>query len=47
MEVEGVGVLDARHQQRAAAVGLLDVDGEAEADVLVADDAGLAVAGST
>ena len=42
-EVEGVGVLDARHEQRAAAVALLDVDGEAEAEVLVADDVGLAV----
>ena len=31
------------HEQRAAAVGLLHVDGEAEADVLVADDPRLAV----
>ena len=31
------------HQQRAAAVALLDVDGEAEAEVLVAHDVGLAV----
>ena len=37
-EVEGVGVLDDGHQQRAAAVALLHVDGDAEADVLVADD---------
>ena len=35
-EVEGVGVLDARHQQGARAVGLLDVDGQAEPDVRVA-----------
>ena len=42
-EVEGVGVRMHRHEQRAAPSRLLDVDGEAEADVLVADDAGLAV----
>ena len=41
-EVECVGVLDARHQQGAAAVALLLVDGQPEADVLVVDDAGLA-----
>ena len=42
-EVERVGVLDDRDEQRARAVALLDVDGEAEAEVLVADDLGLAV----
>ena len=42
-EVEGVGVADDRHEQAAAAVGLLEVDGQAEPDVLVADDPGLAV----
>ena len=42
-EVERVGVADHRHEQGAGAVGLLHVDGEAEADVLVADDARLAV----
>ena len=42
-EVERVGVADHRHEQRAAAVALLDVDGDAQADVLVADDARLAV----
>ena len=43
VEVEGVGLLDAGHEQRAAAVALLDVDGEAEAEVVVAHDVGLAV----
>ena len=38
-EVQRVGVADHRHEQGAAAVLLLDVDGEAEVDVLVADDA--------
>ena len=42
-EVEGVGVLDVRDEQRAGAVGLLHVDREAEVDVLVAHDRGLAV----
>ena len=42
-EVERVGVAEHRHDQRAAAVGLLDVDGEAHVDVRVADDARLAV----
>ena len=42
-EVEGVGLLDVRHDQRAGAVGLLHVDGEAEVHVLVVHDAGLAV----
>ena len=41
-EVEGVGVLDARHEQRAAPVALLLVDGQTESHVLVVDDAGLA-----
>ncbi len=41
-EVERVGVLDARDQQRARPVALLPVDREAEPDVLVVDDAGLA-----
>ena len=35
-EVEVVGVADDRHDERAAAVGLLDVDGEAEVDGVVA-----------
>ena len=35
-EVELVGVADDRHDERAAAVGLLDVDGEAEVDGVVA-----------
>ena len=42
-EVEGVGVRDARHDERARAVALLHVDREAEADVLVAHDPGAAV----
>ena len=42
-EVERVGVADDRDQERAAAVALLDVDGDAQPDVLVAHDAGLAV----
>ena len=42
-EVEGVGALDHRHQQRARPVGLLEVDGDAEPDVLVMDDLRLAV----
>ena len=42
-EVERVGVLDVRHEQRARAVVLLQVDREAEVDVLVAHDRGLAV----
>ena len=42
-EVESVGVSDARHQQGPAPVGLLEVDGDAEADVVVANDPGLAV----
>ena len=42
-EVQGVGVADDGDEQAAAAVGLLDVDGQAQADVLVADDPGLAV----
>src|SRR5690606_16178968 len=37
------GVAVDRNEQGPVAVGLLDVDGQAEADVLVADDAGLAV----
>ena len=41
-EVERVGVLDARHQQGAAAVALLLVDREPEPHVLVMDDARLA-----
>ncbi len=43
-EVERVGVLDARHEQRAAPVALLLVDGQAEPHVLVVDDARLALA---
>ena len=42
-EVERVGVLDVRDEQRARAVGPLDVDREAEVHVLVAHDDGLAV----
>ena len=42
-EVERVGVADDRDHERAAAVALLDVDGEAQADVLVAHDPGLAL----
>ena len=41
-EVERVGLLDARHEQRAAAVALLLVDGQAQPHVLVVDDARLA-----
>ena len=43
-EVERVGVLDARHEQRAAPVALLLVDGEAQPHVLVVDDARLSLA---
>ena len=43
LEVEGVGVADARHDQRARAVGLLDVHGQAETDVVVTDDRRLSV----
>ena len=43
-EVEGIGVLDARDEQRAAPVALLLVDGEAQPDVLVVDDARLSLA---
>ena len=39
-EVEGVGVAHDRHHERPRAVRPLDVDREAEADVLVAHDAG-------
>ena len=42
-EVERVGVTDDRNHQRPAAVGLLDVDGEAHVHVLVDDDPRLAV----
>ena len=42
-EVEGVGGLDARHQQRAGPVGLLLIDREAEIEVLVTDHVRLAV----
>ena len=42
-EVERVGVAHDRHEQRAAAVALLEVDRDAEAHVLVADHARLAV----
>ena len=42
-EVERVGVADHGHDERAAAVGLRHVDGEAHVDVLVDDDARLAV----
>ena len=37
-EVQGVGVGDAGHQQRAAPAGLLDVDGQPQPHVAVADD---------
>ena len=43
-EVERVGVLHARHEQRVRAVAPLHVDGEPEVHVLVAHDDGLAVA---
>ena len=43
VEVERVAVAEHRHEQRAAAVGLLDVDREAHVDVLVLDQARLAV----
>ena len=42
-EVEGVGELHVRHDQRARAVGPLHVDRETEVHVLVAHDARLAV----
>ena len=42
-EVERVGVAQHRHDERAAAVGLLHVDGEAHVDVVVDDEARLAV----
>ena len=42
-EVERVGVAHDRHDERAAAVALVDVDGEAHVDVLVADEPRLAV----
>ncbi len=42
-EVERVGVAEHRHDQRARAVALVDVDGEAHVDRWVADDARLAV----
>jgi hypothetical protein len=42
-EVEGVGVLDVGDEQRARPVVTLHVDREAEIDVLVAHDRGLAV----
>ena len=41
-EVERVGLLDARDEQRARAVALLLVDRQPEPDVLVVDDARLA-----
>ena len=42
-EVEAVGVADHRHDERAGAVALVDVDGEAHVDRLVGDEAGLVV----
>ena len=42
-EVERVGVAHDGDDERAAAVGLLDVDGEAHVDGVVLDEAGLAV----
>ena len=42
-EVERVGVARARDDERARAVALVDVDGEAHVDVVVAHDARLAV----
>jgi hypothetical protein len=42
-EVERVGVLDDGHHEGARAVALVDVDGEAHVDVIVAKDARLAV----
>ncbi len=42
-EVEGVGLLDVGDDQRARAVGLLEVDREPEVDVFVVHDARLAV----
>ena len=42
-EVERVGVAEDRHDERAGAVALVDVDGEAHVDVLVADEPRLAV----
>ena len=36
-EVEGLGRLDHRHQEGAGAVGLLEVDGQAQADLVVMD----------
>jgi hypothetical protein len=39
-EVERVGVADDGDQQRVGAVALLDIDREAEPEVLVVDDAG-------
>ena len=43
-EVEGVGVLHARHEERPRAVVLLHVDGQAEPHVRVPDDPGCALA---
>ena len=42
-EVERVDVAQRWHEQGAASVGLVDVDGHAEPDVVVAHDAGLAI----
>ena len=42
-EVERVGVAKHGHDERAAAIGLLHVDGEAHVDVVVDDEARLAV----
>ena len=42
-EVERVGFAQHRHDERAGAVALVDVDGEAHVDVLVADEPRLAV----
>lgn len=42
-EVERVGGLEVRHEQRTGAVALLLIDRETEVDVFVADDDGLAV----
>ncbi len=43
VEVERVGALDVRHEQRARAVALLDVDREPEVHVLVVHDGRLTV----
>ena len=42
-EIQGVGILDARHEERPGARGLLHVDGQTQAHVAVADHPGRAL----